>query len=148
MGAVAVTSPSLIGSIHFGTKGCLFDFNNNLDHVRNQVLGGFVCDFCTKKLEADKLGFLKPQLLNVLSLKWLGSPGEPKSPAAVASNLNLGYDLFVIRGLKPDWRERGRAFIANETVKLTVKSVSVVVMTIVTSLVFWLLIRWGLPTPK
>jgi hypothetical protein len=96
--AVAATSPSLRGSIHLGTKGCLLDFTVFLDEVRYKVLQGFICTFCRESLMRDGRAQLVDELMHILDKSWLGDPAKPTSPAGIVSN--LGHDLFLTKGLK------------------------------------------------
>jgi hypothetical protein len=96
--SVAMISPSFEGSIHLGTKGCLFDFTAELTDARHKVLNGFICSYCRKLMAKDGSPGLADELETVLRRDWLGSPTDPESPASIASN--LGYDLFRAKGLK------------------------------------------------
>src|SRR6266478_2092996 len=96
--SVAMISPSLSGSVHLGTKGCLCDFSQSLDEVRLHVLNGFICRHCSAELEAAGFSQLPDQLVCILKKDWLGKSTEPNTPAGIAAN--LGYDLFITKGLK------------------------------------------------
>jgi len=96
--AVAAASPSLVSSGHLGTKGCLFDFNQHLDEVRHKILNGFVCRHCRNALAGDGLPELGDELEHLLGKGWMGRPTDPTTPAGVA--FNLGYDLFITKGLR------------------------------------------------
>jgi hypothetical protein len=113
--SVAAISPTLRGSVHLGTKGCLFDFTPSLEEVRDKVLSAFICSHCRDALAADGLAELVPQLEYVLAKAWLGKPTDPETPAGVA--FNLGYDLFVTRGLRPTPWESVRSTLRQEGTK-------------------------------
>lgn len=102
--AVSSVSPQLRGSVHLGTKGCLFDFTYDLDDVRFKVLNAFVCNHCVMALTADHLPRLPNEIQKVLSKKWLGLSSKAGSPAAIASK--LGHDLFTTKGLQPTFWEQ------------------------------------------
>jgi hypothetical protein len=112
--AVAATSPSLRGSVHLGTKGCLCDFSPSLSDVRQKVLNGFVCAHCRAVLDADGLPGLAAELEAVLQRQWLGSPTEAGTPAGIAAK--LGYDLlFVASGLKASPWESFKSTLRQQT---------------------------------
>ncbi|HEU0002299.1 MAG TPA: hypothetical protein VFQ36_15455 [Ktedonobacteraceae bacterium] len=75
--SVAFVSPSLNGSIHLGTKGCLCDFTQSLSEVRQHVLNGFICSYCRACLKADRYASLADDLTPLLKRDWLGSFKEP-----------------------------------------------------------------------
>jgi hypothetical protein len=111
--AVAAASRSLRSSIHLGTKGCLFDFTPHLSEVRQKVLHAFICAYCRAALEADGLPELASELESVLGRQWLGTPTEPSTPAGIASN--LGYNLFVTKGLKATPWEAFKSTVRQES---------------------------------
>ena len=113
--AVAFVSPALSGSVHIGTKGCLFDFNRELSSVRFKVLGGFVCSFCTNALERDGHPNLRRELVKILSMRWLSSLAEPFSVASVSAK--LGHNLFIVKGLTPTIWEAVRSSLPSEGLK-------------------------------
>jgi hypothetical protein len=113
--AVAFVSPTLSGSGHLGTKGCLFDFNRNLAEVRYKVLGGFVCSSCSDSLVRDGHPDLQQELVNILSMRWLGSLAEPHSPAAIAAKFS--HNLFIVKGLRPTSWETLRSALQEEGLK-------------------------------
>ena len=131
--AVASASKSLSGSIHLGTKGCLFDFTASLDEVRNKVLNGFICRNCCKKLERDGFPDFAKELTPILQKKWLGKSDDPTSPAGVS--LKLGYDLFTTKGAEATKWEKFLATIQDEGVKQLIKIAGGV---IIAGLLFWL----------
>lgn len=96
--SVAMVSPSFKGSVHLGTKGCLFDFTAQLSDARHKVLNGFVCSHCRELMAKDGNPRMADELEPVLRRDWLGKVTDPESPAGIASN--LGYDLFRSKGLK------------------------------------------------
>ena len=94
--AVASVSKSLRGSIHLGTKGCLFDFTASLSDVRNKVLNGYICGHCCEALKSDGLSDFADELTPIIEKQWLGKSDDPTSPAGIS--LKLGYDLFTTKG--------------------------------------------------
>ena len=120
--SIAVVSRSLRGSIHLGTKGCLLDFTPSLDEAKFKVLGGFICNYCSKALESEGLNGVQQDLTKLLSKDWLGKSDEPQTPAGIISN--LGFDLFLTKGLKPSFRERLLSAIEQEGVKEVLKFIS------------------------
>jgi hypothetical protein len=101
--SVSFACPALSGSIHLGTKGCLFDFTRNITEVRYKALQGFVCNHCRSALAKDDLHELADELVQVLEMKWVGSPSETNTPANISAN--LGFNLFRTKGIKPTWKE-------------------------------------------
>jgi hypothetical protein len=121
--AVASVSPLLSGSVHLGTKGCLFDFTLQLDDVRFKVLNAFVCSHCADALSTNQLPDLAEEIQLVLSKKWLGLTSKAGTPAAIASK--LGHDLFATKGLQPTLWEQTLKILREEGTKqiLTVSGV-------------------------
>jgi hypothetical protein len=100
---------------HYGTKGCLFDFNADLSNARFMALQGFVCSECRSKLQKCGYADLSDDLNMFLGKKWLGQIADPTSPAGIASK--LGYDLFVTKGLTPRWSEKLLSALKEDGVK-------------------------------
>jgi hypothetical protein len=117
---------SIQGLTHFGTKGCLFDFNPDLENARFMSLQGFVCCECRSKLEARGYPQLADELQRILEKNWLGSVSEVNSSAAIASK--LGYNLFLTKGLVPRWWERSLAAIEQEWIKELIKLIYAVLL--------------------
>lgn len=113
--AVAILCPSLRGSVHLGNKGCLMDFTPNLSEARHKVLAGYICRFCGSRMAGDNRPELPQIISRLIDRNWLGSPADPRSPAGVAAN--LGYDLFIVKGLKATARERFIAALQEEGAK-------------------------------
>lgn len=125
--AVSAMAPSLRGSIHLGTKGCICDFTDDLEDVRYKVLSGFVCSFCRAALERDHLPRLATDIEAILSKRWLGkSNNNPAAPAAIISK--LGHNLFTTKGLQPTKIERFISAAQDEGAKTIVKAVGVVLV--------------------
>jgi hypothetical protein len=122
--SVASISPSIRGSVHLGTKGCLFDFTPGLDEVRLKVLSGFVCSHCVEAMRADGLQNVTPELITVLGKAWLGEHSDSDSPAAVTAK--LGYNLFATKGLKASVWEKAAETLQTEGVKTLITFVSAV----------------------
>jgi len=95
--SVSAISPSLRGSIHYGTKGCLFDFTPYLEYTRYKILNAFICTHCRNLLIKDGLPDLANEIVAILSKEWVGKTSDLSSPAGISSK--LGYDLFLTKGL-------------------------------------------------
>jgi hypothetical protein len=113
--SVAAAAPSMRGSVHMGTRGCLFDFTPQLEDLRIKVLGGYVCARCADSITADGCTQLVPQLRVVLAKKWFGKTTDLDSPAAVTAK--LGYNLFATKGLRSSALERVRSALEEESAK-------------------------------
>jgi hypothetical protein len=131
--SIAAVSASLRASIHLSTKGCLLDFTASLDEAKFKVLGGFICSHCSKALDSEGLKRVKQDLRKLLSKDWLGKSNEPQTPAGIISN--LGFDLFLTKGLKPSFRERLSGAIEQEGVKELLKFISAL---LVAAALLWL----------
>jgi hypothetical protein len=88
---------------HFGTKGCVFDFNSSIDDIKLKTLQGFVCSHCRDILNEGGHRDFADELTSILSKKWLGSLTDPSSPSTIIAK--LGYNMFVTKGLKPSFWE-------------------------------------------
>lgn len=122
--AVAAISPSLRGSVHLGTKGCLLDFTANLPEARYKVLGAFVCAHCRSCLDQDRLSHLKQLIPSLLDKKWLGISSEAGTPASIIAK--LGHDLFATKGLQATWLEKSLSTLREEGVKQIITVIGVV----------------------
>jgi hypothetical protein len=131
--AVASVSKKLRGSVHLGTKGCLFDFTPYLEDARQKVLNGFICAHCEECLRVERLGNLCTALVPILQQKWIGSMDDPSSPASITAA--LGFDLFRTKGLKPTFWQRITTQLEQEGVVQLVKIVGGVVLAV---LLVWL----------
>ena len=131
--AVASVSKSLSGSIHLGTKGCLFDFTASLNEVRNKVLNGFICRHCREELKRGGFSDFADELTPILQKQWLGKSDDPTSPAGIS--LKLGYDLFTTKGSEATKWEKFLTTIQDEGVKQLIKIAGGV---IIAGLLFWL----------
>lgn len=124
--AVAAVSSKLRGSIHLGTKGCLFDFTRSLDEVKFKVLHAFVCDYCRGQLEAEGLSGYADELVRMLDKEWLGRTSNPKSPAGVISK--LGFNLFTTRGLEPTFWENSLKLLRRDGVKEVIRIIGAIIL--------------------
>jgi hypothetical protein len=131
--AVAALCTSLSGSVHLGNKGCLMDFTSDLSEVRQKVLAGYICHFCSSRMLDDGQPQLPAVASNLIDRKWLGSPVDPRSPAGVAAN--LGSNLFIVKGLRATARER--IFIALQ--EEGAKQIAVVVGLVMAAVIIFLL---------
>jgi hypothetical protein len=114
--SIASISKKLRGSIHYGTKGCVCDFNVELDTVRMKVLNAFVCNYCRRALDDEGYNQVASDALTLLQRRWLGKSIDPESPASIAEK--LGYALFTTKGLTPSLMERTMMVIHSEGLKL------------------------------
>jgi hypothetical protein len=136
--AVAALCPSLSGSVHLGTKGCLQDFTEDLGDARQKVLRGYVCHHCRTLMTNDGQPTLADTVTHLLDRDWLGQPTNPRSPAGVMANLR--YDLFTIRGRKETVTELFRTTLRQEGIK-QVATTTVTLM--IAALLFFLGLKTG-----
>jgi hypothetical protein len=92
---IAFSSP--VGS-HYSTKGCIWDFDANVEDVRAGILTGFICEQCRNDLSKSLNGAQLDDINRLIKHEWIGRVDEPGS---VASNLRsiYGYDLSRMQGL-------------------------------------------------
>ena len=117
-----------IGS-HYPTRGCVWDFDPNIEDARLSPLVGYLCDSC-KTIVAEQVSPEElEQIHSLLTHKWLGTTEEPGS---VASNLKriFRYDLARTRGLSAGFFDRVREAASSELVKFIAVLVTGVVMTL------------------
>jgi hypothetical protein len=126
--AVSILCPSLSGSIHLGTKSCLMDFTPYLSDARQKVLAGYVCHFCASRILRNSSPRLLAAVVQLVDRRWLGLPSDPYSPAGVASS--LGADLFIVKGLRANTRERIITVFQEEGVKQIVVVVGTIVVAV------------------
>jgi len=131
--AIAIVSPSLGGSIHLGTKGCLCDFTAKLDEARYKTLNAFICQYCRTSLSEDGFENLADEITNILKKDWLGKPDVPNTPANIVKK--LGYNLFTTKGLEPTKRQKFLEFIQEEGIKQLINMLG---MLIIAALLLWL----------
>lgn len=131
--AVASVSKLLRGSVHLGTKSCLFDFTPYPDDARQKVLNGFICEHCIECLRSEGLEQLGKDLVPVLQQKWIGTKEDPSSPASITAA--LGFDLFRTKGLKPSFWQRVLTQLEQDGVTEFVKIVGGVILA---ALLLWL----------
>jgi len=113
---------------HFGTKGCVFDFNADLSNARFVALQGFVCSDCRRKLHVAGHSKLADEVTLILAKKWLGKTTNPNSVAGIAAK--LGYDLFATKGLTPRWSERLMSALKEDGVKELIRIVGEVLIVV------------------
>jgi len=111
----AALSPRQRESVHFGEKGCLFDYSFRLSDARLKAVNSFVCQFCRARLALDGHATFADDIERVLDKSWLGKSSDPATPAGIVAN--MGYDLFLNKGLKPTKRERLVSSLQDEGVK-------------------------------
>jgi hypothetical protein len=113
--SVAFVCPSLEGSMHLGTKGCICDFTASLEDAKFKALEGFLCEHCRTAIDGDGFPELPDIIIRILRKRWLGKRSDPSSVAGILANLK--YDLFVTKGLTPDPWERFVATLQEEGTK-------------------------------
>jgi hypothetical protein len=113
--AAAAANSELRSSIHLGTRGCVFDFDPDLEDVRFKVLNGFVCHACRLRVEATPRPNLATDLASLAARPWIGSIADQGSPAHIAAA--LGHNLFVSKALTPTAWEVGKAKLQEEWMK-------------------------------
>lgn len=129
----------LRGSVHFGTRGCIFDFTPFLDEVRLKILNGFICSSCRTTLMSAGYNNVPEELTRVLKKEWFGKTDEPEKPAGIAAN--LGYNLFTTKGPQPTVWETTKKTLQEEWVK----SLLTLFITVLGAILFgFLAIRLGL----
>lgn len=123
--AVARKVPGFTGSIHYGTKGCLFDFTPSIRDARYKVLNGHVCSTCRQTIldRSDEVTW--EDLTKVLKKDWFGKESEPLSPAAVAKK--FGSDLFLAHGLQLTRWQKFLDILTQDGVKELIKLVCFVI---------------------
>jgi hypothetical protein len=131
--AVGFAAPWFAKSIHFGTKGCLFDFTPGLYDARYKSLQGYICSTCRERLEHDGLGHTANELVHVLQMKWLGKVDNPLDPAGIAAK--LGFNLFLTKGIVPTFWENVRTQLRDEGTKEFVKLIGGIILA---ALLVWL----------
>ena len=126
---------SLRGSVHLGTRGCLFDFTSSLHDVRLKVLSGFICSSCRSTLTLAGFQEISEELTHILKKDWLGKANEPEKPAGIAAN--LGYNLFTTKGPQPTLWETAKKTLQEEWLKQVLAIVGAIILAV-------LLFRLGL----
>ena len=118
--AAGWAGPKVEQSMHLATKGCLFDFNEDLGTVRLKVLNGFICSSCEQALAKSRRATLLEDLRAILGKSWLGKTEDPLTPAGICRK--LGYDLYLTKGLQPSrWQSVAtqlQGSLVSEVVKL------------------------------
>lgn len=133
--SASFVAPTVSKSVHLGTKGWLFDFTADLAEARYKALQSFICSVCRERLTDAGAIHLAEDIERVLDTKWLGATSDPCCPAGIVAN--LGYDLFLTKGIKPTLWESVRAVLRDEVTKEIVKLIAAVLLAA-------LLIRLGL----
>ena len=85
---------------HLASRGCLFDFNDNLENARNAVLVGAICSECEDILTANH-GRSIDEIRSLLGGGWLGSPEDPFS--AFSELQRLKFEPFQASGVQDGW---------------------------------------------
>jgi hypothetical protein len=124
--AASFVVPSMSKSLHLGTKGCLFDFTSDLAEARYKALQSFICSDCRSRMQESGATHLADDVARVLDLNWLGVPSDPHSPAGIVAN--LGYNLFLTKGIQPTWWENIRSILRDEATKEIIKLVFAILL--------------------
>jgi hypothetical protein len=84
---------------HIATRGCIQDFNYEVENARNSVLINHICSSCREKAESIFGKDSYSELKEILSKDWLGNPSEF---GTIAYNLKryFSYDLLKTKGLR------------------------------------------------
>lgn len=90
--------------LHYGTRGCIGDFCEDLGEARYKALVGVVCPDCTSALASDGKEALITEASKVLDRSWLGKVEDPQSVAALCAK--LGFNLFSTRGATDSFTHR------------------------------------------
>jgi hypothetical protein len=120
------TLPLAHDPTHLGTKGCLFDFNENLSNARFMSLQGFICRSCRRELDEAGYPRLADEIAKILDKRWMGTSTDSGSPAGIAAK--LGYNLFLTKGLVPRFRERFLSNIEQEGIKALIKFIGEIIL--------------------
>jgi hypothetical protein len=136
--AVAFMSPSLQGSIHLGTKGCICDFTPEIQDAKYKALHGFVCDYCRQALVNDGLPNLAETIIRILKKEWLGKRSDPNSAAGILAHFQ--HDLSVTKGLTPGVGEKIASVLREEGTKQVLDIIGKIIL----ALLFVLLAAYGI----
>ncbi len=136
--AVAALCPSLSGSVHLGTKGCLLDFTEHLDDARQKVLRGYVCHHCRSRMQDDGEPTLADTVTHLLDREWLGQPTDPRTPAGVM--VSLRYDLFTAKGRQETPKEAFLTALRQEGAKQIATCIGALILVV---LIFILGLKTG-----
>lgn len=85
---------------HLASRGCLFDFNDNLENTRNAVLVGAICSECEGILSSNGEHAID-EVRSLLGGGWLGSPDDPFS--AFSELGRLRFQPFQASGVQDAW---------------------------------------------
>jgi hypothetical protein len=126
-------------NIHLGTRACIFDFTDNLEHTRFMALAGVgVCSNCAAALGRDGFPNAAAEIRRVAGREWRGDRATPGTPANVMDR--LGYDLFLTKDFEPSVSERLRRGLTDALGSELVKFVFAV-------LIAWIIFRLGWSKP-
>ncbi|WP_112274476.1 hypothetical protein [Lentzea terrae] len=136
--AIAALCPSLRGSVHLGTKGCLLDFTEHLSDARQKVLRGYVCHHCSSRMQEDEQPALADAVTHLLDRQWLGQPTDPRTPAGVM--VSLRYDLFTAKGRQETPKEAFLTALRQEGAKQITTGIGALILAV---LFFFLGLKTG-----
>ena len=137
--SIALISPTFRSTGHIGTKGCLFDFTDDLGDARFKAMQGFVCHDCRRLLAEAPPPNLVEALVPILNTRsWLGSSADVNTPAGVVAK--LGYDLFLTRGAQPSLKEKFFAILREDGFKELLKLASLILLALI---LYWFGLKGG-----
>ncbi len=122
-------------TIHLGSRGCIFDFTENLDNARLMALTGVgVCSECAAALARDGFPHAADEIRRVAGRDWRGDRASAGTPANVMER--LGYPLYLTKSFEPSLRERLNLLLTEEIAKEVIKFAFAV-------FIAWLIFRAG-----
>jgi hypothetical protein len=123
----------VVGS-HYSTRGCIWDFDANVNDARITTTISFICANCesalSRALPPEKLDALK----KLIDHRWIG---KIEDTGSIASNLRrmFEYDLARTRGLSPSFLDRVKDVGTAQLATLFVKTIVVVVASVLSLLI-------------
>jgi hypothetical protein len=83
---------------HYPTRGCVWDFDANVEDARIETTLGYLCSACERKLAEHASPSVVDEVKHLLSHDWIG---KTEDYGSVAGNLRrvFGFDLARTKGL-------------------------------------------------
>lgn len=101
-----------VPSSHYFSKGCLFDYNDEIKDGRLMVLVSDICASCRSLAESKGRAEQLSAMLTLVDRGWIGDVSKADTVAAVLKK-TFGFDLYVSRGLAPSrWETLSNAFMS------------------------------------
>lgn len=117
---------------HYATRGCIFDFNQNLLDTKNKILLSYICEDCcveiARRLDEESLDNIK----QMVDLKWVGEVDKSGSIANILKK-SFKYDLELTKGLRPTWRERASELLQTALIQ---QPIAIIVAIVIAVLLF------------